>query len=120
VVSCEKSTFSYVDGHWLAEVGPDHEAFDCGSLTLLVKAVQSFLAAERLIFIVHAYFGLVKMKRYQLSDEEIRDLLYQTATLIGKALHLVHNLADGFVSFPEKDDARTQLIDSCIQLSRVR
>jgi hypothetical protein len=56
------------------------------------------------------------MKRYQLSDEEIRDLLYQTATLIGKALHIVHNLADGFVSFPEKDDARTQLIDSCIHI----
>ena len=65
---------------------------------------------------VHACFGLVKMKRYQQSDEEIRDFLYQTATLIGEALRLVHNLADGFVSFPEKDSARTQLIDSCMQI----
>lgn len=65
---------------------------------------------------VHACFGLVKMKRYQQSDEEIRDFLYQTATLIGEALRLVHNLADGFVSFPEKDSARTQLINSCMQI----
>jgi hypothetical protein len=56
------------------------------------------------------------MTRYQLSDEQIRDLLYQTATLIGKALHLVHNLADGFVGFPKKDDARAQLVDSCVQI----
>jgi hypothetical protein len=47
-----KIDISYADGHWMAEVGPDHEAFDCRSLTLLVKAVQSFLAAEPLIFIV--------------------------------------------------------------------
>jgi hypothetical protein len=46
-----KIDIAYADGHWLAELGPDHEAFDCRNLTLLVKAVQRFLA-EPLIFVV--------------------------------------------------------------------
>jgi hypothetical protein len=46
-----KIDVAFADGHWLAEVGPDHGAFDCRSLTLLVKAVQ-VLVAEPLIFVV--------------------------------------------------------------------
>jgi hypothetical protein len=46
-----KIDIAYADGHWLAALGPDHGTFDCRSLTLLLKAVQSVLA-EPLIFVV--------------------------------------------------------------------
>jgi hypothetical protein len=62
------------------------------------------------------YFGLVKMTRYQLSDEQIRDHLCQTATLIQKARYFVSTLADDLVRLPKNEDARSQLIDSSMNI----
>jgi hypothetical protein len=64
---------------------------------------------------VPAYFGQFKMMHFQLSDAQIRDNLYETATLIEKARHFVSTLAD-FVDFPENAAKRSQLIDASMKI----
>jgi hypothetical protein len=56
------------------------------------------------------------MIRYQLSDEQIRDHLCQTATLIQKARYFVSTVADGLVPLPKNEDARSRLIDSSMEI----
>ncbi len=67
-------------------------------------------------YVLSAYFGLLKMTPYQLNDDQIRDYMRQSATLIEKSLHGVRILADGFVPFPKNEDARSQLVDSAMKM----
>ncbi len=52
----------------------------------------------------------------RLNDDEMRDILSRAATTIGGALQFVRTLADGFVYFPQDQDARAQLIDSTLTI----
>jgi hypothetical protein len=56
------------------------------------------------------------MIHYQLSDDQIRDHLSQTAALIEKARYFVSTLADGLVPLPKNENARSQLIDSSLEI----
>lgn len=55
------------------------------------------------------------MIHFHLNDGQIRDHLYETATLIQKACHFVNTLADS-VELPANVDARSQLIDAALRL----
>jgi hypothetical protein len=55
------------------------------------------------------------MLHLQFSDTQIRDHLYETATLIEKARHFVSTLAD-FVNLPENAAKRAQLLDASMRM----
>jgi hypothetical protein len=56
------------------------------------------------------------MIHYRLNDEQIRNHLCQTATLIEKAGYFVAALAGGSVRLPKNEEARSQLIGSSLEL----
>ncbi len=46
----------------------------------------------------------------------MRDILSQAATAIEKAARLARSFVDGFVCFPEDQDARAQLVNSSLTI----
>jgi hypothetical protein len=52
----------------------------------------------------------------KLTDDEIRDTLYQTATKIEEVRQFVLCLADGFVHLPGNQEARVQMIESSLTI----
>ncbi len=53
---------------------------------------------------------------FPLDDDEMRDILSQAATAIENAARFARSLADGFVRFPDDQDARVQLVNSSLTI----